>query len=186
MHPAFRRSRHYPTTTTPATTYPPPTSTAAEANIETKTDTDSDTTDTITTDTDTITTSNPHPSPNSNSPTPELFDTGFYRGRLELPANSLRELINIPFTERQRQTQQKQLYCSAGQPSPIITSDGAILSANFNCFPVDPDSHAMSFMDYDSACDLTPEPQPPGSRCEWRRGSKEARERMKERFRRRS
>ncbi|KAL4918857.1 hypothetical protein BDW62DRAFT_180542 [Aspergillus aurantiobrunneus] len=123
-------------------------------------------------------------SSSSTTTTPELSDTGFYRGRLELPASSSRELINVPFSERERHKQQKQLYRAAGLPSPIITPDGAILSANFNGLPVDPDSHATSFMDYDSASREAK--SPPAYRSEWRRGSREVKEMVKERFRRKS
>ncbi|OJJ00184.1 hypothetical protein ASPVEDRAFT_81764 [Aspergillus versicolor CBS 583.65] len=156
VHPAFRETQPPPTAP-----YLPPTSIPETTTISTtKTHRDS---------------------------TPELFDTGFYLGRLELPASSSRELINIPFNERQRQRQrqdeQKQIYRAAGLPSPIITLDGAILSANFNRFPVDPDSHAMSFMEYDSTSELKPSSQaPPGSpppvyHSDWRRGSFQVKER---------
>ncbi|OJJ60859.1 hypothetical protein ASPSYDRAFT_87432 [Aspergillus sydowii CBS 593.65] len=165
IHPAFRETAHPPTAP-----YLPPTSIP---------------------ETTTISTTNAHP-----DTTPELFDTGFYLGRLELPASSSRELINIPFNERQRQRQrqdeQKQIYRAAGLPSPIITPGGAILSANFNSVPVDPDSHAMSFMDYDSASELKPPTlAPPGSpppvyRSDRRRGSFQVKERMMVKFRRRS
>ncbi|KAL4868921.1 hypothetical protein BDV12DRAFT_91455 [Aspergillus spectabilis] len=102
---------------------------------------------------------------NPHKPPQELFDTGFWRGRQELSANSSHELINIPFIERLRQKQQKQLASTAGPSTPIVTQDGAILSANFNNQPVDPESHAMSFMNYDSPAEL----KPPDSRGEWRR-----------------
>ncbi|KAL4952991.1 hypothetical protein BDW69DRAFT_12104 [Aspergillus filifer] len=151
------------------------------------------------------------------SSTPELSDTGFRLGRIELPeTGSSRELINIPLAQRQQHNAQKQLYRNAGLSSPIITPDGAILSANFNSLPVDPDSHAMSFMDYgpepvggrarglrlsiipkrkskaiSSSTQLSgqlsgPLSPPPSYRAEWRRGSKEVKEKMKEAFRRRS
>ncbi|BCS22415.1 uncharacterized protein APUU_30640S [Aspergillus puulaauensis] len=166
IHPAFRETGHPPTAP-----YLPPTTIPEITTIST--------------------TTNTHP-----DSTPELFDTGFYLGRLELPASSSRELINIPFNERQRQRQrqdeQKQIYRAAGLPSPIITHDGAILSANFNSVPVDPDSHAMSFMEYDSASELKPSTlAPPGSpppvyHSDRRRGSFQVKERVMEKFRRRS
>ncbi|KAL4939035.1 hypothetical protein BDV06DRAFT_43549 [Aspergillus oleicola] len=146
------------------------------------------------------------------SSTPELSDTGFRVGRIELPeTGSCRELINIPLAQRQ-----KQLYRNAGLPCPIITPDGAILSANFYSLPVDLDSHAMSFMEYgpESADgrgkrmrlsmlskrksktasasspfsgplsgSLSP---PPSYRAEWSRGSREMKEKVKERFRKKS
>ncbi|KAL3477537.1 hypothetical protein BJX99DRAFT_257353 [Aspergillus californicus] len=85
--------------------------------------------------------------------TAELSDTGFYRGRLELPAESTRELINIPLETRLKQRQQQQQRQSrrpTGSPSPVITPEGAILKANFHNLPIGPDSHAMSFMNFDS------------------------------------
>ncbi|KAL6235608.1 hypothetical protein BDW75DRAFT_240063 [Aspergillus navahoensis] len=95
------------------------------------------------------------PNPWYPSTTPELFDTGFYLGRLELPATCSRELINIPFTERQRQRQKSQLHRGAALPLSITTPDGAVLSPNFNGLPVDADadSHAMSFMAYSQESD---------------------------------
>ncbi|KAL4926307.1 uncharacterized protein BDV17DRAFT_293727 [Aspergillus undulatus] len=146
------------------------------------------------------------------SSTPELSDTGIRLGRLELPATTTRELINIPLAERQRHIAQKQLYRNAGLPSPIITPDGAVLSANFNSLPVDTDSHAMSFMNYGESSErgrglrlslmskrkstttqlLSPSQSqspgplspPPLYRAEWRKSSKEVKEKMKEAFRR--
>ncbi|KAL4969498.1 uncharacterized protein BDV14DRAFT_84456 [Aspergillus stella-maris] len=151
------------------------------------------------------------------SSTPELSDTGFRLGRIELPeTGSSRELINIPLAQRQQYNAQRQLYRNAELPSPIITPDGAVLSANFNSLPVDPDSHAMSFMDYGpesaggrarglrlsiiskrkSKAVSSPSPlsgqlsgplsPPPPYRAEWRMGSKEVKEKMKEAFRRKS
>ncbi|KAL2829689.1 hypothetical protein BDW59DRAFT_158867 [Aspergillus cavernicola] len=128
----------------------------------------------------------PNPTPSSTSPsipnphesTPELFDTGFYRGRLELPENSSRELINIPLTAKLKERQQKQL---AGSPGPIITPDGAILTANFNNQPVHPGLHAMSFMNFDSGFDSSGD-----SRFEacWSRCRRGSGEKAKERTRR--
>ncbi|KAL4978260.1 hypothetical protein BDW66DRAFT_130638 [Aspergillus desertorum] len=83
--------------------------------------------------------------PRHPSMTPELFDTGFYLGRLELPTTCSRELINIPFAERQRQRQKSQLHRGTTLPLSITTPDGAILWPNFNGLPVDVDAdgHAM-------------------------------------------
>ncbi|KAL5001175.1 hypothetical protein BDV10DRAFT_160785 [Aspergillus recurvatus] len=94
-----------------------------------------------------------HPRPLST--TPELFDTGFYLGRLELPTTCSRELINIPFAERQRQRQKSQLHHGTTQALTIMTPDGAVLSSNFNGLPVnvDADSHAMSFRAYGQESD---------------------------------
>ncbi|KAL4765630.1 uncharacterized protein BDW70DRAFT_168841 [Aspergillus foveolatus] len=80
-----------------------------------------------------------HEQPYSRRPstTPELFDTGFYLGRVELPITCSRELINIPFAERQRQRQKSQLHRGTTHPLSITTPDGAVLSPNFNGLPVD-------------------------------------------------
>ncbi|KAL4906324.1 hypothetical protein BDW74DRAFT_151725 [Aspergillus multicolor] len=72
-----------------------------------------------------------------SSATHELFDTGFRLGRFELPSTCSRELINIPFRERQRQRQKSQLHRVAPLPLSITTPDGAVLSANFNGLAVD-------------------------------------------------
>ncbi|KAL4775111.1 hypothetical protein BDW60DRAFT_204381 [Aspergillus nidulans var. acristatus] len=89
-----------------------------------------------------------HEQPHSRhfSTTPELFDTGFYLGRVELPTTCSRELINIPFAERQRQRQKSQLHRGTAHPLSITTPDGAVLSPNFNGLPVDIGafSHALS------------------------------------------
>ncbi|KAL3435749.1 hypothetical protein BDV09DRAFT_184753 [Aspergillus tetrazonus] len=79
-----------------------------------------------------------HEQPHSRNPstTPELFDTGFYLGRVELPTTCSRELINIPFAERQRQRQKSQLHRSTTHLLSITTPDGAVLSPNFNGLPV--------------------------------------------------
>ncbi|KAL4755424.1 hypothetical protein BDW72DRAFT_189185 [Aspergillus terricola var. indicus] len=79
-----------------------------------------------------------HEQPHSrqSSTTPELFDTGFYLGRVELPTTCSRELINIPFVERQRQRQKSQLHRATHSLS-ITTPDGAVLLPNFNGLPVD-------------------------------------------------
>ncbi|CBF83755.1 predicted protein [Aspergillus nidulans FGSC A4] len=80
-----------------------------------------------------------HEQPHSRRPstTPELFDTGFYLGRVELPTTCSRELINIPFAERQRQRQKSQLHRGTTHLLSITTPDGAVLSPNFNGLPVD-------------------------------------------------
>ncbi|KAL4992098.1 hypothetical protein BDW68DRAFT_184452 [Aspergillus falconensis] len=83
-----------------------------------------------------------HPNPRHLSTTPELFDTGFYLGRLELPATCFRELINIPFAERQRQRQKSQLHRGTTLPLSITTPDGAVLSPNFNAAAIEPASPA--------------------------------------------
>ncbi|KAL4813944.1 hypothetical protein BDW67DRAFT_187207 [Aspergillus spinulosporus] len=71
------------------------------------------------------------------STTPELFDTGFYLGRVELPTTCSRELINIPLAERQRQRLKSQLHRGTTHPLSITTPDGVVLSPNFNGLPVD-------------------------------------------------
>ncbi|KAL4739650.1 hypothetical protein BDV11DRAFT_215074 [Aspergillus similis] len=80
-----------------------------------------------------------HEQPHSRHPstTPELFDTGFYLGRVELPTTCSRELINIPFAERQRQRQKSQLHRGTTHQLSITTPDGVVLSPNFNGLPVD-------------------------------------------------
>lgn len=82
--------------------------------------------------------------------TPELGDTGFYRQRAELAAYSQSELINIPH-ERRRPISIPNPVADSLSPKPsssspenphkpsggtkIITSDGVLLSANFERFP---------------------------------------------------
>ncbi|RDW86596.1 uncharacterized protein DSM5745_03238 [Aspergillus mulundensis] len=87
----------------------------------------------------------PTTSPLRHSPaTHELFDTGFRLGRLELPSTCSRELINVPFRDRQRQRQKSQLHRGAPLPLSITTPDGAVLSSNFNGLAVDPNSGLMA------------------------------------------
>jgi hypothetical protein len=100
----------------------------------------------------------------------ELFDTGFYRGRVELSSNPSRELINMPYDDRWRNRKRVPLCHSAGLPTPVVTPEGAVLTANFDTLPVEPDSHALSFRQIDSPRDSTP---PPAYRFSWRRWSRE-------------
>ncbi|KAL4882815.1 hypothetical protein BJY04DRAFT_216907 [Aspergillus karnatakaensis] len=117
---------------------------------------------------------------------PELPDTGFWLRRQELPPSPTRNPINIPFLERLRQKQQKQLARSAGPSTSIVTSDGAVLSANFTGFPASEGAglaHAMSFMNYDPGSPV--ESKPASLRSESGRRSL-VKEMVKERFRRKS
>jgi hypothetical protein len=102
--------------------------------------------------------------------TPELFDTGFYRGRAELSSNPSRELINVPYDDRWPNRKRVSLCHSAGLPTPVVTPEGAVLTANFDTVPVEPDSHALSFRQVDSPGDSSP---PPAYRLSWRRWSRE-------------
>ncbi|KAL3457870.1 hypothetical protein BJX64DRAFT_292722 [Aspergillus heterothallicus] len=97
--------------------------------------------------------------------TSELFDTGFYRGRAELSSNPSRELINIPYDDRLRERKRISLWRSSGPRSPVVTRDGAILTANFNQVPVEPGCHAVSFTKLDSPSDASP----PAYRLSWSR-----------------
>jgi hypothetical protein len=102
--------------------------------------------------------------------TPELFDTGFYRGRAELSSNPSREPINVPYDDRWRNRTRVSLCHPVGLPTPVVTSEGAVLTANFDTVPVEPDSHALSFRQVDSPGDSSP---PPAYRFSWRRWSRE-------------
>jgi hypothetical protein len=102
--------------------------------------------------------------------TPELFGTGFHRGRAELSSNPSRELINVPYDDRWRNRKRVSLCHSAGLPTPVVTPEGAVLTANFDTVPVEPDSHALSFRQVDSPGDSSP---PPAYRFSWRRWSRE-------------
>ncbi|EHA23478.1 hypothetical protein ASPNIDRAFT_37479 [Aspergillus niger ATCC 1015] len=63
----------------------------------------------------------------------ELSDTGFYRPRAELPAQSSRELINIPAERRCRWD------CDGGDGASdmIVTADGAVLRATIKTVEAD-------------------------------------------------
>ncbi|KAL4810272.1 hypothetical protein BDV18DRAFT_55447 [Aspergillus unguis] len=181
IHPALRHSQ--PTCKPTATTYPNP----------------------ITVPKRTIS----HPRTRIPSSPRELFDTGFRLGRLELPAFSTRELINIPFAERQRQKQQKHLKRTSEMHLPIVTRDGALLSATFDTLPTSPDCHAISFADHgpvspsatrkragsqssSTSSRSSPlaspplSPSPPSYRSSWRHGSSEVKEKVMEKFRKKS
>jgi hypothetical protein len=110
--------------------------------------------------------------------TPELFDTGFYRGRAELSSNPSREPINVPYDDRWRNRTRVSLCHPVGLPTPVVTSEGAVLTANFDTVPVEPDSHALSFRQVDSPGDSSP---PPAYRFSWRRWSREGLCKEKER-----
>ena len=109
--------------------------------------------------------------------TPELGDTGFYRPRVELATHSQSELINVPPRERTRRNHHSPIpgpspspnnhghghghshgYRAAAQPEHIVTSDGAVLAANFRGLSPGARDHAMSFADvplglgFDFAC----------------------------------
>lgn len=146
-----------------------------------------------------------HPRTRIPSSPRELFDTGFRLGRLELPAFSTRELINIPFSERQRPKQQKHLRQTTRMHLPIVTRDGALLSSNFRTLPASPDCHAISFADHGPASPSAENgsnprpssrassssppplsPPPPSYRSSWRRGSSDVKEKVREKFRRKS
>ncbi|PKY04438.1 hypothetical protein P168DRAFT_304708 [Aspergillus campestris IBT 28561] len=109
------------------------------------------------------------PAPNRHTHiTPELSDTGFYRQRAELAAESSRELINLPRRGPTRGLTPS--ICSdmqaAGPSMPIITDDGVVLTANMErldeedvvpgCDGVGDGNqqHIMSFMDYDPAREM--------------------------------
>ncbi|KAL3493713.1 hypothetical protein BJX62DRAFT_235076 [Aspergillus germanicus] len=102
--------------------------------------------------------------------TPELFDTGFYRGRTELSSNPSRELINVPYDDRWRNRKRVSLCHPVALPTPVVTPEGAVLTANFDTVPVEPDSRALSFRQVDSPRDSSP---PPAYRFSWRRWSGE-------------
>ncbi|GAB1195815.1 hypothetical protein APSETT444_005080 [Aspergillus pseudonomiae] len=87
--------------------------------------------------------------------------------RAELAAQPCRELINVPHHRRQHpatlptssREQVDETMTRANSP-PVITADGVVLSANFDTSASGSDvlsshglssSHAMSFMDYDTA-----------------------------------
>ncbi|KAL2814999.1 hypothetical protein BJX63DRAFT_187315 [Aspergillus granulosus] len=88
--------------------------------------------------------------------TPELFDTGFYRGRAELSSTPSRELINVPYDDQLSERKQRSLWRSEGLLTPVVTRDGAILTANFNGVLAGPSCHAMSFMQLVSPSDSSP------------------------------
>ncbi|KAL2865749.1 uncharacterized protein BJX67DRAFT_154467 [Aspergillus lucknowensis] len=171
VHPAFRQHAQYPESKArPSTPTPFPTSTSTTIfDIKTTSTKENPTSTTTSTEIQ-----NP-----SHESTPELFDTGFYRGRVELSATPSRELINIPYTERLRQRQLNQIGSAANASTPVITPDGAILTANFNQIPVDPDSHAMSFMQFDAPSESAP-PVYQGRQREGSKGPKEPIEGKKE------
>ncbi|KAB8201712.1 hypothetical protein BDV34DRAFT_229020 [Aspergillus parasiticus] len=113
-----------------------------------------------------------------NASTPELSDTGVYTPRAELPAQPTRELINIPHHQLQSSNQSispqgptrrtasptlqgvDESMTRANSP-PVVTTDGVVLSADFDTSASSEadvlsvhglaSSHAMSFMDYDTA-----------------------------------
>ncbi|KAE8307398.1 hypothetical protein BDV41DRAFT_584514 [Aspergillus transmontanensis] len=86
----------------------------------------------------------------------------------ELPAQPCRELINVPHSQRQQPAtlpmatpcEQVESMTRANSP-PVVTTDGVVLSANFDTSASSEadflsahglaSSHAMSFMDYDTA-----------------------------------
>ncbi|KAJ0426129.1 hypothetical protein BJY00DRAFT_126163 [Aspergillus carlsbadensis] len=102
--------------------------------------------------------------------TPELFDTVFYRGRAELSSNPSRALINVPYDDRWRNRKRVSLCHSAGLPAPVVTPEGAVLTANFDRVPAEPDSHALSFRQNASPGDSSP---PPAYRFSWPRWSRQ-------------
>ncbi|GKZ17180.1 hypothetical protein AbraIFM66951_001651 [Aspergillus brasiliensis] len=63
----------------------------------------------------------------------ELSDTGFYRPRAELPAQSSRELINIPVERRPRWDYDGR----DGASDMIVTADGAVLRATIKTVEAD-------------------------------------------------
>ncbi|KAF9892826.1 hypothetical protein FE257_000415 [Aspergillus nanangensis] len=114
--------------------------------------------------------------PKSPSIPPELPDTGFYRQRAELAAQSSRELINT-FNPRRQLHRSLDLGDAEGtcpRMGPIITEDGVVLTANFDrssscgdellglsCDSGTGSGHVMRFMDYDPEWDaILPAYQP--------------------------
>ncbi|KAF5857776.1 hypothetical protein ETB97_005268 [Aspergillus alliaceus] len=84
-------------------------------------------------------------------------------GCVELAAQPCRELINVPPRQRQQPltlpaSPQGQLDSTCTSPPPVITADGVVLTANFDASLPESSSghgtlssHAMGFMDYETA-----------------------------------